>query len=220
MFSSFNRKNPIVLIMTMVLFYGLQNVCFGQAPIDVGNDDSKHKHDGFYLRLTTGFGGTAAIEDYEGDEITISGASSNTTIEIGYALRENFIVNLDMFGGVMVDPELGINGEVIGETDAEVTISNLGLGLTYYIMPSNFYLSGSFGLSIAQIETDYTTFETDLGYGLNIMVGKEWWVSDNWGIGIATHLFYSRVPDKDDLIEEELYLNTASIGILFSATYN
>ena len=219
MFSSFNRKNPIVLIMAMVLFYGLQNVCFGQAAIDVGND-SKHKHDGFYLRLASGFGGTAAVEDYDGDEFIISGESSNTTIGIGYALRENFIVNLDIFGSIMVDPELEINGKVIGEADAEVTFSNVGLGLTYYIMPSNFYLSGSFGFAICQVETDYTTFDTDLGYGLNIMVGKEWWVSDNWGIGIATHLLYSRIPDNDDFIEEDLYLNTASIGFLLSATFN
>ena len=219
MFSSFNRKNPIVLIMTMVLLYGLQNVCFGQAAIDVGND-SKHKHDGFYLRLATGGGGTAAVEEYAGNEFMISGESSNTTIGIGYALRENFIVNVDIFGSIMVDPELELNGEVIGDTDAEVTFSNIGLGLTYYIMPSNFYLSGSFGFAMASIETDYATFDTDLGYGLNMMIGKEWWVSDNWGLGIAAHLFYSVIPDNDDYIEEETYLNTASIGILFSATFN
>ena len=219
MFSSFNGKNLIVLIMTMVLFYGLQNVCFGQAAIDVGND-SKHKHDGFYLRLATGLGGTAAVEDYDGDEITISGGSGNVTIGIGYALRENFIVNVDIFGSSMVDPEVGFNGEVLGETDAQVTISNVGLGLTYYIMPSNFYLAGSFGLATCQIETDDLTFNTEKGYGLNIMIGKEWWVSDNWGLGIAAQLMYSSVPDDDDFIDEDLYLNTTSIGILFSATFN
>ena len=199
----------------MVLIHGVQSVCFGQAAVD----DTKHKHDGFYFRYASGIGGTAVVEEDEGDELIISGGSGNATIGIGYALVENLIVSLDIFGSVMVNPELTINGQEIGEADAELTIANVGLGMTYYIMPANFYLSGSLGLATANLETDYGDFDTDLGYGVNVALGKEWWVSDNWGLGVAAHCTISSIPDKN-LIGEVSYLNTASIGILFSATFN
>ncbi|RKU18352.1 hypothetical protein C6501_02695 [Candidatus Poribacteria bacterium] len=217
MTKSINGK-IIVLISALVLI-GVQNVCFGQAAVEASNNDTKHKHDGFYFHLAPGFGGTAIGEVDERDELIISGGSSNTKIGIGYALVENLIVSLDIFGSVLVDPEVEINGQELGEADAELTIANVGLGMTYYLMPSNFYLSGSIGLATGELETDFGTFDTDLGYGINFALGKEWWVSDNWGLGVATHLYYSSLPDENS-IGEVSYLNTASIGILFSATFN
>lgn len=91
--------------------------------------------------------------------------------------------------------------------------------MTYYFMPSNVYLSGSLGLANAAIETDFDTFDSDFGYGINLAVGKEWWVSDNWGLGVASHLYYSRIPDAE-LNGEEPYLDTVSVALLFSATFN
>lgn len=235
-FSSFNRKNHILFILAIVLFYGLQNVCFAQAAVNAGNDDTKHKRDGYYLRLTAGFGGTAAVEDYPGDESTISGGSGTTTIGFGYAIREYFCVNLDLFRSFMPYPDLlKINGEVITEEDAEVTISNLGLGLTYYIMSSNFYLSGSIGPAVGVVEyetsgTDLDLFgfdfssltqrqieiESDIGYGINVAIGKEWWVSDNWAIGVAGQLFHTVLPFE----ESDLKTTSFGFGILFSGTFN
>lgn len=95
----------IALVLAMMLIYSLQNLCFAQSPVENNNDNTRHKHDGFYFHFTGGFGGTAISEEIEGDELIISGGSSNTKIGIGYALVENFIVSLDIFGGVMVEPE-------------------------------------------------------------------------------------------------------------------
>ncbi len=81
------------------------------------------------------------------------------------------------------------------------------------------HLSGSIALVRGIVESDVEKFETDLGYGINVAIGKEWWVSDNWGIGVAGQLFYTVLPDENPK-GEEFDLNTASIGILFTATFN
>ena len=209
------NKKIIVFFLAVIFLYSVQNVC----AVENSDDDTKHKHDSFYLHLSTGFGGTSSSEEDEIFDLGLSGASGNSKIGIGYALADNFIVSVDFFGSVMVDPEVSLNGESLGEADAEFSIATAGVGITYYFMPANFYLSGSIGLASGELETDLGSYDTDLGYGINLAISKEWWVSKNWGIGIASHLFYSSLPDEN-ILGDVSYLNTTSFAILFSATLN
>jgi hypothetical protein len=64
---------------------------------------------------------------------------------------------------------------------------------------------------------DEPLYESDWGGGISLMIGKEWWVSDNWGLGIAGQLFGGSAKDKDD---EDLQFDTFSVNLCFSATYN
>ena len=48
------------------------------------------------------------------------------------------------------------------------------------------------------------------------MVGKEWWASENWGLGMAADLVYSRIPDSSG----SATWNGFGAGVLFSTTYN
>lgn len=48
------------------------------------------------------------------------------------------------------------------------------------------------------------------------MVGKEWWVSDNWGLGVAANFMVGSMKDKD----YDTRWTGLSTSILFSATYN
>lgn len=220
--ASVDRKIIMLNIAMMLLIYGVQSVSYGQvAPtVEAGEDDTKHKHDGFYLRLTTGVGSTTSIEETEVGELSFSGMSGNTTLGIGYTVVENLIINLDIFASSVTDPTVEIDGKDVGEVDAEVTISNIGVGATYYIMPTNVYLAGSIALATGSVGSGRVKVETDTGYGINVAIGKEWWVSDNWGIGVAGQLFHTVLPDEN-LITGQVYdLKTTSIGILFSATFN
>ena len=220
--ASVDGKIIVLILAMMLLIYGVQNVSDGQvAPtVEAGDDAAKHKHDGFYLRLTTGIGGTTSIEKVEGAEFNISGISGHSTIGIGYAVVENLILNLDISNSLVRDPIVEIDGEEIGEADAELTISQVGIGATYYIMPINVYLAGSIALASGTLRSDWGKTESDAGYGINVAVGKEWWVSDNWGIGVAGQLFHTVLPDENLITGEVFDLKTTSLGILFSATFN
>lgn len=227
--ASANRKIIVLILAMILLIYGVQNVSYGQvAPTvevgeddtEVGEDDTKYKHDGFYLRLTTGVGSTTSIEETEVGEFSFSGLSGNTTLGIGYAVVENLIINLDIFASTVTDPTVEIDGRDVGEVDAEVRITNIGVGATYYIMPINVYLASSIALAEGSVKSGRVAIETDTGYGINVAIGKEWWVSDNWGIGVAGQLFHTVLPNEDLITGEVFDLKTTSLAILFSATFN
>ena len=67
---------------------------------------------------------------------------------------------------------------------------------------------------------DDKAYQKLYGIGINLAIGKEWWVSDNWGLGVAAQLSSTVLPDKNLRTGEELNLTTHSVGILFSATFN
>ena len=53
--------------------------------------------------------------------------------------------------------------------------------------------------------------------GFALRFGKEWWISDNWGLG--GQLQYNMISFDADTDPEETN-DFSSIGVLFSATFN
>jgi hypothetical protein len=89
----------------------------------------------------------------------------------------------------------------------------MGGGVTYYIVPANVYLSGSLGLGWLSATENV---ESDVGFGLDITLGKEWWVGGSWGLGLAGAFGYHSVPDG----VVDANWSGASFGLRFSATLN
>jgi hypothetical protein len=50
------------------------------------------------------------------------------------------------------------------------------------------------------------------------MIGKEWWVSDNWGLGIAGQFFAGRMNDSE--APGAPTWETTAAALVFSATCN
>jgi hypothetical protein len=186
-----------------------------------------HNHDGFYLRLAIGFGGSFISgnnSDFVGD-VDLSGLGLGTSIGIGGALTENLILNADLFSATVFDSTVKQNGRRIGDASdvgnalavgEDQQLLGFGVGVTYYIMPVNVYLAGSVGLGQVVFEgIDGDRDSSDLGFGANVMVGKEWWVGTDWGIGVAGQLIFVSVGD--DLLN---HVNGLATTLMFSATYN
>jgi hypothetical protein len=129
----------------------------------------------------------------------------------------NLAVNADFFGSSVFSPNVSQNGVEVGEaTDSSVSLYGLGVGVTYWIMPANVYLAGAVGLGQASINVEGTTFEADWGFALNALVGKEFWVGEEWGIGVAAQLIWSNVPTDIEPAEA----GYIAFNVLFSATFN
>lgn len=182
------------------------------------NAEGEHMHDGFFFRMAPGLGVMSSSESVSGNKYEFSGVSGHFNFAIGGAIVENLIVHLDLSATSMSDPKLKVNGQSTTGATGDHATSVLGLGITYYL-PTNYYLTGAIGTARTSIKINGETYETDRGVGVNVMVGKEWWVSDNWGLGVAGQWLYTKCPDK--LINGTTPDVTASsLGILFSATYN
>ncbi|MFP2909277.1 outer membrane beta-barrel protein [Pyxidicoccus sp. 3LFB2] len=184
---------------------------------DRDDRDGRHEHDGFYARLQLGGGYTRA--SVVGDDLAIKGGAIGLNAEIGGALTRNFIISAKLYGTSAPNPDIEVGDLTIEGRDDDVSqnVGALGLGLTYYIMPANVYVSGA--LSFAQLsisDNGETIAETDLGGTLHLGLGKEWWVSDNWGLGFGAELALGRIPEKDSNDR----WNTVNAMLFLSATFN
>jgi hypothetical protein len=173
------------------------------------------------MRFTFGLGyaSTRAVID-NGDELTISGVDSSFSFDIGGVISDNLVLHLRLAALRIVDPTLALNGErATGSADMALTGVLIGPGLTYYFMPSNVYLTGALGASRLDAEirqSDSAT--TNFGFGANVDIGKEWWVSGDWGLGVAARLWFTRLTNAE--ADGDVAYNLFGFAVLFSATYN
>jgi len=188
----------------------------------------QRRHDGFFLRIAIGMGGAAfgGVDHAEdGSDVSVAGLGLATDIAIGGAIVENLILHADIYQLTIFNPTVYADDEDVGDADEvgdsygvgqDVRVTGLGIGVTYYFMPVNLYLSGSIGLGQAVFEGDQGDTEpSKLGFGFNALVGKEWWVGAEWGIGLAGQ--FLMVSGEDEVLG---HVNAFAASALFSATYN
>ena len=157
-------------------------------------------HDGFHFRLSSGIGPASGI----------GGHISSMKIEAGYAVVDNLIFTVQLFAS--------------GGQQIRVPVSGIGLGTTYYILPANFYFSGT--IALAQGTTDDWLEESGTAYAVNVAVGREWWVTKNWALGTGGQLLHTVVPveysrhNPVQLRGKEFDSKATSIGLLFTVSFN
>lgn len=174
---------------------------------------ARSPHSGLFMRVTLGPGGASAREEAYGSETHIGGFGWLVEASLGGAVAPNLVLHGSLFYSGVPDPNVEQDNEDLPEAEALFTTSALGVGLTYYLMPMNMYLSGTFGFGVATFEDRFGVGESDPGPALNLLIGKEWWVGREWGLGAAGRLFYMNLPNIERL-------HVTGLGVVFSATYN
>ncbi len=148
--------------------------------------------------LGLGFGNFTAAA--AATDITLTGAGLTFNGAIGMGLAPNFALHADVSLISIVQPTVSTSAGIAGvDTENDYTSSLLGVGFTYYLMPTNLYVSGSVGLALMRAEfsgTAVSRAESGLGFGINAMAGHDWWLSNNLGFGVGLQLQYHRVPDR------------------------
>jgi hypothetical protein len=174
-----------------------------------------HRHDGFFLRIMPGLAWVSAKSE---GGIELRGLGFTGSVQLGGAVAENLILMALTYNDITVGPQVLVNGEDAGDAeDAQSGAVGIGAGVTYYVMPQNLYVSGAITASFIQIDQGGSSGRTEFGPGVRLMVGKEWWVSSDWGLGLAATLNLATMKDRDTTSTR---WNTWSIGLAFSATYN
>ncbi len=174
-------------------------------------------HDGFFLRLSAGFGYAGTKIDLGASDLEVTGATGDVNFAIGGIVAPNLALHGTILGWSASEPDVELTGVGSGELNGDVTMSALGAGVTYYFMPSNLYLSGTVGFG--RLEVDLSggpEGDTDAGLVLEFVLGKEWWTGDNWGLGLAGAVALHSIPDGD--LDEDW--KGTSLGLRFSATLN
>jgi hypothetical protein len=178
------------------------------------SEADSHAHEGFFLRLQIGPGGSTVSS--ERDE-SFGGFGLGMGLAIGGSVVPNLALHVDLQTSWLLSPSREVDG-VEADFDANIALQSLGLGVTYHVPPVDIFVSTSFGIGRLAFETDEgETKETGPGFALNVMLGKEWWVGADWGIGVAGQLVYMNV---EDYTQEADRLDAMAINVLFTATYN
>jgi len=168
------------------------------------------EHDGFFLQLQYLVG----YQDLYDDSLSISGPGSGFRLAIGGTPIRNFVVFGELYGQAVLNPKVELFGRTTTADDAALTVVGIGPGVGYYFGDSGVFLNGALSFASAQLEGPGATSRAR-GGGARLGLGKEWWVSDQWGLGFAGNVAYTAVAD--DISDD---FNTLAFSLAFSATYH
>jgi len=188
----------------------------GVLPDPAWGGGAAKRHDGFFLRMSPGIGHASTKLDDGFDELRFSDGIGGGDFAIGGIVAKNLALHGTLWGWTMGDPDFELNNQD-GSINGSLTMSAIGMGVTYYVMPINLYFSGSLGFGQLELDVDpYGSGNTDSGLVFEFVIGKEWWVSRNWALGVAGALGAHSIDD--DLVSENW--NGSNIEVRFSATFN
>ncbi len=183
-----------------------------------------HNHDGLYLRLGIGFGYMSTkgeIDRPNSQELDITGSGLTGEFMIGGTPAPGFVIGGGTMGLTIFNPKFELDGQE-RDTDANsVDLSMLGLFVDVYPDPKK-GLHFQAMVGYAQLSSDETDSDDERpdGLGLAAGVGYEWWVGEQWGIGILGRVIYASTK-----LEERIGTSTADItytslapALLFTAT--
>ncbi len=156
----------------------------------VSNGDQKH--DGFYFNTTAGLGWMKIDSGIEGLPAILG-------IKLGAAVSEHFVLFGAVDYGWLQNPKIDASvlvcannscktQKISGNMDGHIGHLSSSAGFTYY-SDANYLIQFSIGLAGLMNNFSATGYNSkllpDVSTIFNLAIGKEWWVSKEWGVGIA-----------------------------------
>lgn len=206
-----------------LIFTSLLLCCFLLVEAQNSAEATVRSHKGFYLSMGVGpVFGNINMKSNELGEVIYSGVGAIFDFKIGGAIKENLILHGSLMSSTMAGPEVKTSaGSGKSSNNINLGEAMIGGGLTYYIMPENISFSGSLGLgnfTVINNDTDVNV-STERGISMQIKLGKEWFVSKKWGLGVAATYGKTSVNNTPGGGLQEK-LNSNRFGIMFSASLN
>lgn len=185
---------------------------------------SAHRHRGLFLRPDIGFGYLTASMSDQGGDYTLSGGGGYLGFAIGGSLADGVILAGHLWGMNATSPNITYNGQGGSLSDTNLGFAAIGPEFDYYVMPANFFFAATLALSRVALRTGGrltsggTDYSTQLGTAGQLAAGKEWWVSDSWGLGLKVEL--TATANKDHSSSNAPTWVGFAFAVGFSATYN
>ena len=160
------------------------------------------RHDpGLFFRFSIGPGTAVPAADLGGtvERVEMSGGTIELDLAAGWTVRENLALHATVFGWSLANPhfERSLPG-TSGVFDGSVTLSTYGIGATWFAMPINAHVTGSVGVGRVTFEFPDlgVADQTKPGVAFTAGVGKEWWMSDIFGLGMSGYFTWFSAEDS------------------------
>lgn len=180
-------------------------------------------HDpGLMLRLTAGasYARTGQKATSPDAKYHIAGVALDTSLAAGFAFSENFAIHATgTFWRAFKPKAKGELGPFSASGTLEDTnLTNFGIGGGFTAWTNgNMYVSMSLLASMLRAKYNKDKIDTNWGIGGEVLLGKEWWLGGNVGIGVAAAGTIHYIPDSRDHLKGNLGY---SVGPRLSITFN
>lgn len=193
--------------------------------------DPAPTHDGFYFNVTVG----PAYSNYEitgsGNTLKADGGAASLDLRFGGAVTDHLVLS-GVLGGsaTLLNPDTTFNGASVSSSeDYQFGTSMVGVGLTYYF-DNNLFLGFDAGVGQVRYSSSSTDLHSDSGFAAQVRFGKEWWVGDDWALGVVCGYKYLNADASIGLAVYDphsgyhtVYLDKAKAGtvyIAFTVSFN
>jgi autotransporter-like protein len=183
-------------------------------------------HDGFYFRGATGLGYTSSSVSYSPavqgfDSASLGGVSIGFDAWFGGSPIPGLAIGGGLTGYDVPSPTLKLNGQTVPSTSGSATLSIVALFGDYYFNPNaGLHLEGivGYGVLSSRDSQGNSSSNDPTGLALGLGFGNDWWVSDEWSIGVLGRFIYA--PLSYSVGGESLKYSTITPALMATFTYN
>jgi hypothetical protein len=186
-------------------------------------------HDRLYVRFSTGFGAFNERIDRPGQEshVSVNGIAHTADIAVGTTIQPGVVIGAGFWTStVLASSTRAFDGEVTMSSAAQNPTSWVaGPWLDYYFDPRRgLHIPAALGVAVINgfdVEGPRLSRNNDAwGAGLLVGLGYEWWISEQWSLGVLGRATAIAAMNKSEDGRSWFHLAGTAPSILLSATYN
>lgn len=184
-------------------------------------DGTVRTHDGFYLRLGLGFGYGQVTTEFAGTEVDYSGGAVLFDLLLGGTIANTLVIGGGITATSIANPEVSVDeqDEPLGSTEESLGVTNLGLFVDVFFAPkSGGHVGGMIGFGGIGLEDENEDPAT--GLGLSLFGGYDFWVGDQWALGVNGRYLYVSAEREFTDFELTLRDRAHTFGVMFTALHH
>ncbi len=214
-------------------------------PPPVAPDKSANNHDGFYLRLALGVGyaqtrfkSENALTYTGTTEGTIKGPTGSFELSMGGTVGSGVVIGGGVYFENFANPDSTDVADSSPGPEQELKFKSANMALLgpmvdwYFDPSSGFHAQGAIGLGVIAVSngrekgSDAITIgnHDSGGWGVMLGVGYDWWVADDWSIGVLGRVLYVAGGKGEENVDFSdttwKHQAIAAPSVMFTATYH
>jgi hypothetical protein len=202
--------------------------------------EGAHVHDGFYMRLGTGFGMYREQLENDDDASVHGGDVSGSTIglasvgefAIGGTLGRGWVLGGGFYTATLLTGHYRDDNDNEGALPSEMDpdlrdLVVFGPFVDWYPNPrKGFHLQAALGLAALTSRSDGRFGEDDdddyeaFGAGIVLGVGYEWWIGNEWSLGVLARTQAAGLAGEDNSDVTWVHGASATPSLLLTLTYH
>ncbi len=189
---------------------------------------SARLHDGFYFRGAVGFGTLASgsvTPPGGGGDVKLAGSGPAVELAFGGTLSSGLVVGGGIYGMSIGSPSYSRNSASVDGGAA--LVSTVGPFIDWYPNPAGgFHFQVSIGWAIlsagkgSKTPTYPARDQSGNGFALLGGAGYEWWIADQWSLGVIARVQYASGSVKGDGDTDSTSVSLLMPALLVGVTYH